>query len=118
VDDTEQVVYWTKDLTGSGNYAVEKTYYNKTTVRLKVFNGAISSIRLAQGERYLYVLNPALSQLEVIDKETEEVVVTYDVKSGTNAVGAAEGKFSAGLQSGLSKLNIEIFWHLSRFSYS
>jgi hypothetical protein len=118
VDDTEQVVYWTNYLTSSGNYAIEKTYYNKTTVRLKVFNGPISSIRLAQGERYLYVLNPTHSQLEVIDKETEDVVVTYDVKSGTNAVGAAEGKFSAGLPSGLSKLNIKIFWHLSRFSYS
>ena len=117
MDDTEQVVYWTNFL-GQNNYAVEKTYYNKTTVRLKVFNGAISSIRLAQGERYLYVLNPALSQLEVIDKETEDVVVTYNVKSGTIAVGAAEGKFSAGLPSGLSKLNIKIFWHLSRFSYS
>jgi hypothetical protein len=56
--------------------------------------------------------------LEVIDKETEDVVVTYNVKSGTIAVGAAEGKFSAGLPSGLSKLNIKIFWHLSRFSYS
>jgi hypothetical protein len=118
VDDIEQVVYWTNYLTSSGNYAVEKTYYNKTTVRLKVFNGPISGIRLAQGERYLYVLNPTNSQLEVIHKETEEVVVTYNVKSGTIAVGAAEGKFSAGLPSGLSKLNIKIFWHRSRFSYS
>lgn len=90
VDGTEQVVYWTNVITE--DYEVRKTYYNQITVQLKLYSGPISGINLAQGERYLYVLNPTNAELEVIDKETEEVVVTYDVKAGTTAVAAAEGK--------------------------
>ena len=90
VDGTEQVVYWTNFM--SENYEVQKTYYNQTTVPLKLYPGPISGINLAQGERYLYVLNPTAAELEVIDKETEEVVSTYNVKTGTTAVAVAEGK--------------------------
>ena len=90
VDGTEQVVYWTNFL--SENYEVQKTYYNQTTVPLKFYPGPISGINLAQGEKYLYVLNPTAAELEVIDKETEEVVSTYNVKAGTTAVAVAEGK--------------------------
>ena len=94
MDETKQVVYWTNFISPSGDYEVKKTYYNQTTVQLKVYPGPIAAIKLAQGERYLYVLNPTRSELEVIDKESEEVVVTYNVKSATTAVGAAEGKLA------------------------
>ena len=88
VDENNKVIYWTNFI--SGNYELRKTYYNQSTVQLKLYTGSIAAIRLAQGERYLYVLNPTRSELDIIDKESEEVVVTYNVKAATNAVGAAE----------------------------
>ena len=91
VDESKQVVYWTNFISSSGNYEVKKTYYNQTTVQLKLYPGPITAIKLAQGEKYLYVLNPTPSELDVIDKESEEVVATYNVKQSTVSVAAADG---------------------------
>ena len=90
VDETKQVVYWTNFISPSG-YEVKKTYYNQTTVQLKLYPGPITAIRLAQGDTYLYVLNPTRSELDVIDKESEEVVATYNVTPSTVSVAAADG---------------------------
>ena len=90
VDGNEQVIYWTNFM--SENYEVKKTYYNETTVELKTYLGPIASIRLAQGERYLYVLNPTRAMLEIIDRQTRVVVETYNVKEASTAVAAAEGE--------------------------
>ncbi len=91
MDESKQVVYWTNFISSSGNYEVKKTYYNQTTVQLKLYPGPITAIKLAQGEKYLYVLNPTPSELDVIDKESEEVVATYNVKPSTVSVAAADG---------------------------
>ena len=91
VDETKQVVYWTNFISPGGDYEVKKTYYNQTTVQLKVYPGPIAGIKLAQGERYLYVLNPTRSELDVIDKESEEVVTTFNVMPSTVSIAAADG---------------------------
>ena len=91
VDETKRVVYWTNFISSGGDYEVKKTYYNQATVQLKFYPGPLSAIRLAQGESYLYVLNPTRSELDVIDKESEEVVATYNVKPSTVSVVAAHG---------------------------
>ena len=85
-------MYWTNFISNTGAYEVRKSYFNGTTVTLKTYPGPISSIKLGQGERYLYVLSPSASKLDVIYKETEEVLVTYDVRSETTAVAVAAGK--------------------------
>lgn len=90
VDGNEQVIYWTNFM--NENYELKKTYYNQTTVDLKLYAGPIAAIRLAQGERYLYVLNPTNAMLEIIDKQTNVVVETYDVKAASTAVAAAKGE--------------------------
>jgi hypothetical protein len=87
------VVYWTNFVSSTGSFELKKTYYNQTTVQLKEYGGSIAAIRLAQGERYLYVLSPTNAELDIIDKESEEVVETYNIRAATNAVGAAEGNF-------------------------
>ena len=91
VDETKQVVYWTNFISPGVDIEVKKTYYNQTTVQLKLYSGPITAIRLAQGESNLYVLNPTRSELDVIDKESEEVVATYNVKPSTDSVAAADG---------------------------
>ena len=90
VDGDEQVIYWTNFM--NENYEVKKTYYNKTTVDLKFYPGPIAAIWLAQGERYLYALNPTSAVLEIIDKQTRVVVETYTVKAASTAVAAAKGE--------------------------
>lgn len=92
VDGREQVVYWTNYVSNNEDRELLKTYYNLTTAQVRVYPGPIASIRLAQGEKYVYVLNPSRSALEIIDKETERVVETYTVKDATNTVAAAPGK--------------------------
>jgi hypothetical protein len=93
VDEAKEVVYWTNYISGSDTYEVMKTYYNQTTVQLTEYAGPIAAIKLAQGERYLYVLNPTSAELDIIDKESEEVLETYSIRAATSAVAAADGKF-------------------------
>ncbi|XP_028416061.1 pro-epidermal growth factor-like [Dendronephthya gigantea] len=89
VDGRKQVVYWTNFVSNTAAYEIRKSYYNGTTVVLKSFPGSSTHLKLAQGERYLYVLNPSTSKLDVINKESEEVLVTYDVRSDTAAIAVA-----------------------------
>ena len=89
VDETEKAVYWINYV--SNNYEVRKTYYNKTDILVKLYSGPTARIRLAAGERYLYVVKPTPSELDIIDKESGEVVETYSVKADTNEITAAQG---------------------------
>lgn len=92
VDSKNEVIYWTNFISADTNYEVMKTYYNKTTTVVRRYPSAISEIKIAQGEKYLYVLNPTLSQVDKIDKKTESLLATFNVQPATTEIMVADGK--------------------------
>lgn len=74
------------------NFELVKTYYNQTTKVVRRYQSPVSGIKIAQSDKYLYILVPSLSKIEKIDKKTEELLVTLGVESSAREVMVADGK--------------------------
>lgn len=92
VDVRNQVIYWSALDDNTGSYELMKTYYNMTTKVVKTYNPPISGIVIAQSVKYLYVLHSTKSEIEKIDKKTEQLLETFNVQTSSQQITVANGK--------------------------
>ena len=95
VDVRNQVIYWTALVDSDNSYELMKTYYNMTTKVVRRYLPPITGIAIAQSTKYLYVLSPTKSEVDKIDKETEELLETFNVQTFAKQIVVANGKYFA-----------------------
>ncbi len=93
VDAVNKIVYWFHFTTDT-NYKIYKTTYNGQTSQIGPDQtGSLTSVDIAEGNGYFYILDLIKSEVRKYDKTTETIVSTISLSPGAARMIVITGKW-------------------------
>ena len=92
VDTVNKIVYWIL-LTAETNYRIYKTTYDGQTSQIgSDQTGSVTTVDIAEGDGYFYILDSMTSEVSKYNKTTDMVVNTISLSSGAERIIVVAGK--------------------------
>jgi hypothetical protein len=92
VDTVNKIVYWIL-FTAETNYRIYKTTYDGQTSQIgSDQTGSVTTVDIAEGDGYFYILDSMTSEVSKYNKTTDMVVSTISLSSGAERIIVIAGK--------------------------